>query len=126
ADQVVVAQRTAVRVERPADAEDYLVHAALGVGELHLVTSRERASLNSRLHGAQGTRKAERAWLDAGEDLVEITGREHAEDLSGRVDEQVLGGRGAADRVEQCHPLQVGAEYQARVDAPGHRARFYP
>ena len=57
---------------------------------------------------------------DAGEDLVEVAGGEHAEDLAGRVDEQVLGGRGAADRVEQRHALQVGVEYQARVDAPGH------
>jgi len=39
-------------VERAARGKYYLVHAALGVGELHLVTGRERAPLCSRLHGA--------------------------------------------------------------------------
>src|SRR6185312_5243067 len=63
---------------------------------------------------------------DAGEDLVEVAGGEHADDLAGRVDQQVLRGRGAADRVEQRHALQVRVEYEAGVDGPGLRARVDP
>jgi hypothetical protein len=37
-------------VERATGLEDYLVHAALGIGELHLVAGRERPPLSSRLH----------------------------------------------------------------------------
>jgi hypothetical protein len=33
--------------------------------------------------------------------VVDVAGGEHAVHLAGRLDQQVLGGRGAADRVEQ-------------------------
>ena len=46
ADQVIVTERPPVRVERRPRLQDYLVHAALRVGELHLVSGLERAALS--------------------------------------------------------------------------------
>src|ERR1700753_1291864 len=63
---------------------------------------------------------------DAREDLVQVLRRQHADDLTGRLDQEVLGSGGTAPRVGQRHALQVGAEDHAWLDRAGHRPRLDP
>src|SRR6202035_3984724 len=45
------------------------------------------------------------------EGVVEVTGREYPVHLAGGLDEQVLGGRRPADRLDQRHPGKVGWQH---------------
>src|ERR1700733_3458610 len=80
----------------------------------------------SRRIGYWGSRRPGARPLYAGEYLVKVAGGEDADHLAGRLDEQVLGGGSAADRVEQRHALQVGAEHHVRLDGPRHRPGVDP
>ena len=63
-----------------------------------------------------------RVGLDAAEGVVDVGGGEDAVDAAVGFDEEVFGGGGAAEGVEEVLAGQVGGEGEAVVDAAGWKA----
>ncbi len=116
--QVVVRERAAMGVKQLARLEEDQMLPPFRVGQLDLIACDEGSTPRLRHAGKVNgvpaqpfgivLAAASRRFSDAGEDPVQIAGREHAEDPAGGFDEQVLSCRGAPYRFQQVGAGQVG------------------